>query len=216
MIRLRSNLKPNDWTQGSMTRIYLIRPGSTCFDLDKRITGNLDLPLCPEGLAQIDRLKQELADVPLAAIYHCPNLAAERTAEALGPALKLRPKCVADLRNFDMGLWQGLCWEELKQRHPKAWRQWLDDPNGLQPPRGELVEDVTERIAGFLDIMLRRHRDEMVAIVAPDPLAQILASQLKGCPKPRLTETLAGGTIEVIDLELDDAGRRKPVAQTTD
>lgn len=215
MIRLRSNLIPNDWTQESMTRIYLIRPGSTCFDLEKRITGNLDLPPCPEGVAQINSLKQQLKDVHLAALYHSPNLSAQRTAEALGPSLKLRPKCVADLRNFDMGLWQGLCWEELKLRHPKAWRQWVDDPWGLQAPQGESLELVLERITLFLETLLKRYRDESVGLIAPDPLAQILSSHLKGSDKPRLTESQVGGTIEVIDLELDAAGRRKPVPQSS-
>ena len=213
MIRLRSNLTLNDWTQESITRIYLIRPGSTCFDLEKRITGNLDLPPCPEGVAQINSLKANLKDVHLAALYHSPSLAAQRTAEALGPALRLRPKCVADLRNFDMGLWQGLCWEELKQRHPKAWRQWLDDPWGLQAPQGESLDRVIERVSLFLETLLKRYRDESVGLIAPDPLAQILSSHLKGCDKPRLTESHVGGTIEVIDLELDSAGRRKPTHQ---
>jgi len=215
MILLRQKLTPYDWTQESVARIYLIRPGSTCFDREKRITGNLDLPLCPEGVAQINSLKAQLCDVHLAALYHSPSLAAQRTAEALGPALKLRPKCVADLRNFDMGLWQGLCWEELKQRHPKAWRQWLDDPRALQAPQGESLEVVLDRVNLFLETLLKRYRDESVGLIAPDPLAQILSSHLKGSDKPRLTETHVGGTIEVIDLELDAAGRRKPLPQAS-
>ena len=63
MIRLRSNLIPNDWTQESMTRVYLIRPGATCFDLENRIAGDLDLPLCKEGVEQINRLKDQLTDL---------------------------------------------------------------------------------------------------------------------------------------------------------
>ena len=216
MIRLRSNLIPNDWTQESMTRVYLIRPGATCFDLENRIAGDLDLPLCKEGVEQINRLKDQLTDLHLAALYHSPNLSAQRTAEALGPVLKLRPKCVLDLRNVNLGLWQGLCWEELKQRHPKAWKQWIEEPSGIHPPQGESFGDASERIVRFLDTQLRRYRNESVGLIIPDPLAQILSCQLRGCDKPRLTELPDGGTIEVIDLEFDAAGRQIQRSEVVD
>ena len=216
MIRLRSNLRPNEWTQESIMRVYLIRPGATCFDVENRITGDLDLPICSEGVAQINSLRDQLSHTHLAALYHSPNLSAQRTAEALGPALKLRPKCVADLRNVNLGLWQGLCWEDLKQRHPKAWRQWIEDPSGIQPPQGESFGEAGERISDFLDTLLKRYRDESVALITPDPLAQILSCQLRGCDKPRLTELSIGGTIELIDLEIDASGRRRQRSQPVD
>lgn len=207
MIRLRSHLSPNDWTHEHMTRVYVIHPGATSYDLENRISGNLDLPLCDQGVAQVENLKRQLAGVHMCALFHSPNLSAQITAEALGPVLKLRSKCAEDLKNVNLGLWQGLYWAELKERYPKVWRQWLENPCGVCPPQGEMLGLVLGRVQRFLDGMIRRYRDETVGLVVPDPLAQILVSILQGSEKPQLTSTREGGTIVVIDLVCDSRGR---------
>lgn len=207
MIRLIPHLYPNDWTQEHMTRVYIIRPGATCFDLENRICGNLDLPLCDQGVEQVERLQKQLSGVHMCALYHSPVLSAQITADALGPVLKLRSKCAEDLKNINLGLWQGLCWHELKDRYPKVWRQWQENPCGVNPPQGEMIDVVLCRLHRFLDDLIRRYRDETVGLVVPDPLAQILESILKGTDKPQLTSARVGGTIEVIDLVCDSRGR---------
>ncbi|MBI1325318.1 histidine phosphatase family protein [bacterium] len=208
MIRLLSHLRPNDWTERTMTRVYLIRPGATSYDRENRITGTLDLPLCEEGVRQIGRLKTELTDVHMAALYHSPSLAALRTAESLGPVLRLRPKCESDLRNVDMGLWQGLTWAELRERHPKVWKQRAEDPRAVEAPMGESFDEAYRRIDRFLESLLKRYRDESVGIIASDPVAQIISARLRGDTKIRLTDSGMVGTMETLDVESDSPWRR--------
>jgi broad specificity phosphatase PhoE len=208
MIRLLSHLRPNDWTERTMTRVYLIRPGATSFDRENRITGNLDLPLSDEGVAQIDRLKHDLADVHMAALYHSPSLAALRSAEALGPVLRLRPKCESDLRNVDLGLWQGLTWNELRERHPRVWKLWAEDPRAIEAPMGEPFDATYRRIDRFLESLLKRYRDESVGLIASDPVAQIIRAKLRGDVKIRLTDSGMVGTMETLDIESESPWRR--------
>lgn len=191
-----------------MTRVHLIRPGATSFDVENRISGNLDLPLSPEGVHQIERLKQDLSGVHMAALYHGPGLAASRTADALGPVLKLRPKCESALRNVDMGLWQGLTWAELRDRHPKVWKLWSEDPCAVEAPQGESFESVYGRIDDFLESLLKRYRDESVGLIAPDPMARIISAKLRCDGKMRLTDSGKVGTMEVLDVESESSWRR--------
>src|SRR5262245_48687486 len=113
-----------------MTQVVLIRPGATLYDEQNRIQGILDLPLSDRGREEVAQLAQRLAEplneFPLSALYCGPAHSAVTTAEAVGKSLGLRPKLVEDLRNLDQGLWQGLQTEEIRRRHQKVFRQWLE------------------------------------------------------------------------------------------
>ena len=123
-----------------MTQIVLIRPGATAYDEQNRVQGILDIPLSERGRAEVARLAETLAGpepstVALAALYCGPGESVVRTAEVVGKALGLRPRRIDDLRNLDQGLWQGLQLDEIKRRNLKVFRQWVDDPVTVCPPR---------------------------------------------------------------------------------
>lgn len=185
------------------TRIYLVEPGATCFDEQERIAGNLDLPLSEKGLEQVRNLRQEISEISVTALYHSPCLSAELTALAIEPLLKIRAKCSSDLRNLDFGIWQGMCWEEIEERFPRVWRQWLENPEEITIPRGESIEDLVARARAFIDDILRRYENESICVIAPFPLSAVLSGLLRGFEKPRLTKMTEGGTIEAIDMDHD-------------
>ena len=56
-----------------MTEVVLIRPGCTDFDEQNRIQGDLDLPLNPRGVEQVESLVDQLRNVKLEVIYTAPS-----------------------------------------------------------------------------------------------------------------------------------------------
>jgi broad specificity phosphatase PhoE len=186
-----------------MTQVVLIRPGATSYDEQHRIQGVLDLPLTERGRAEVAALAEQLSGCQLAAMYCGPGESVLKTAEAVGRAVGLRPKRVDDLRNLDQGLWQGLQVEEIKRRNPKVFRQWLEDPRTVCPPEGETVEDALERVRDALKPLLKRHRDEAVALVVPEPIAQLIAGFLRRMPRIPLDDEPATGRFERIDVSAD-------------
>lgn len=190
-----------------MTQVVLIRPGATIYDDQKRIQGVLDVPLSDRGREQVTRLAARLlSDCELAALYCGPGECAVRTAEAVGRALHLRPKQVAELRNLDHGLWQGLQVEEVKRRNAKIYRQWLEDPLTICPPGGEPVADAMERIRTALRPLIRRHRDEIMGLVVVEPLAQLISGYLRRDPHVQLDDEVPTGEYERIDI-VPESGR---------
>ena len=153
-----------------MTQVVLIRPGATVYDEQNRVQGILDIPLSDRGRIEVAALAESLSGLTLAALYCGPAESVLRTAEAVGKVLGLRPKRVEDLRNLDQGLWQGLQFDELKRRHIKVFRQWLDSPLTICPPGGEDVESAMERIKDALKPLVRRHKEEAIGLVAPGPM----------------------------------------------
>jgi broad specificity phosphatase PhoE len=184
-----------------MTQVVLIRPGATVYDEQNRVQGILDLPLSARGHAEVATLAERLAGLELAALYCGPSQSALRTAETVGRGLGLRPKRIDELRNLDQGLWQGLCVDEIRRRHLKVFRQWLDDPFTVQPPQGEDVELAFERIRTALRPLIKRHRDEAIGLVACEPIAQLIAAQLRRDPHVQLDEQVPTGGFERITVD---------------
>ena len=190
-----------------MTQVVLIRPGATVYDEQNRVQGVLDIPLSERGRAEVARLAASLPSalegLSLAALYCGPGESVVRTAEAVGKALGLRPRRVDELRNLDQGLWQGLQVEEIKRRHQKVFRQWIEDPCTICPPHGEPVEGALERIRAALKPLIKRHRDEAIGLVASEPIAQFIACDLRRDPRVQLAEHVPTGQFERIEVGPD-------------
>lgn len=170
-----------------VSTVVLIRPCCTDFDEQNRVQGRLSLPLNSRGEAQLQELAVQLQKSPMEVIYTSRCEPARSTAAALGEALGLTVKEMDDLDNLDQGLWQGLQVEDLRRKHPKVFRQWQEAPETICPPQGETVEEALERIRRAFEKPLKRGIP--FAVVAPEPLAEFIASFLTG-RKIDLTNTL--------------------------
>jgi broad specificity phosphatase PhoE len=190
----------------TQTQVVLIRPGATVYDEQNRVQGVLDVPLSERGRAEVAQLAAALPEtlplqgVELTALYCGPGESVVRTAEAVGKALGLRPRRVDELRNLDLGLWQGLQLDEIKRRNNRVFRQWLDDPPTVCPPLGEPVEDALERIRAALKLLIRRHQGEAIGLVVGEPLAQLVACHLRRDPRVQLDDDVPTGGFERIVL----------------
>ncbi|MDX2036338.1 MAG: histidine phosphatase family protein [Isosphaeraceae bacterium] len=189
-----------------MTHVVLIRPGSTVYDEQNRVQGSLDLPLSDLGRAEVAQLADRLGSleqIQLSALYSGPSQSAWRTAESIGRVVGLRPKRIDEFRNLDQGLWQGLLVEEIRRRHQRVFRQWMDDPFAICPPQGEASEDALERVLNALRPIIRRHRDEEIGLVACEPIAQLIGAQLRGSSRVALDDAIPAAGFERIAVAPD-------------
>ena len=98
--------------------LYLIRHGRVLGAERRRLIGHLDVPLSPEGEAEIRALARRLASVLLAAIYSSDLARARRSAELIAATHGLTPRVVPSFREMAMGRWEGLTAEEIRAREP--------------------------------------------------------------------------------------------------
>jgi probable phosphoglycerate mutase len=161
-----------------MTQIVLIRPGSTDYDEQGRIAGVLDIPLCHNGAGQVARLVDEIKQQPIALVYTAPDRASQQTAEAVATAGDLKIKKIEALRNLNLGLWQGLLIDDVRQKQRRVYKQWQESPETICPPEGETLAEANQRIVPALQKILRKHRDAMVALIVPEPLCSVVRSRL--------------------------------------
>ena len=183
-----------------MGTILLVRPGTTDFDEEDRIVGTLDIPLNVRGQAEIADLARQLRDQAIDLIYSAPDESARQSAQTLGEHLDVKVKVLAELRNLDFGLWQGLPVEEVRRKHKRLFKHWQETPCAICPPAGETVEDVAQRVRKALKPVLKRTQRGAVVIVAPDPLRQVIRCHLTDQDLAQLWEHDSQKQWEVIEV----------------
>jgi broad specificity phosphatase PhoE len=161
-----------------MLQIIVIRPGATDYVDQGRIQGTLDVPLNEHGKTEVARLTKELADRSISAVYCSMCQSAQATAAAIAEELDVKLKPLRGMQNLNHGLWQGMCIDEVKRRQPTVYRQWQDQPESVRPPQGETLGEADERIDRILEKLLKRHREGVIAIVIPEPLASLVKARL--------------------------------------
>ncbi|WP_413864685.1 histidine phosphatase family protein [Albidovulum sp.] len=124
-----------------MTILALIRHGATAWNGEGRIQGRADIPLSPEGVAELGALRPpaELGG----AIWLASPLSRTRQTAALlgGPGAAVEPLLI----ETDWGAWEGLTSAviaPLAARLAARGRSGLD----LAPPHGESPRDVQQRL----------------------------------------------------------------------
>lgn len=185
-----------------MLRVLLIRPGSTDLDEQGRIKGTLDIPLSQHGAEQVAKAVGELADLEIDAIYSAPAICCQQTATALAGDRRIKIKRIDGLHNLDHGLWHGKLIDEVRQTQPKVYKQWQDNPEVVCPPDGESLPEARKRVAAALVKLVKKHKDGVIAVVAPEPLASVCRNVLNESDLGDLWKAECDcGRWEVIDVE---------------
>lgn len=184
-----------------MIRVVLVRPGTTDFDEQRRIKGNLDIPLNQFGTDQVARTANELAGQGIEVVYSSPCRASVETSRLLAHALGVKTKSLLNLRDLDHGLWQGKLIDEVKATQRKVYRQWQEQPETVCPPEGEMLDAARQRVQPALDKLLRKHKSGVIAVVVAEPIASLVAGYLSPTAVADLARPEMGcGSWEVIDV----------------
>ncbi len=117
--------------------IYLLRHGQTEYNAQKRYQGQRDIPLSPEGMAQLRR-----ADFDPEVVYVTPLQRTSQTARILFPNAKLIP--VDGLKEMCFGSFEGRNFVEME--HDPEYLAWVEANCESSCPDGERKQDFSERI----------------------------------------------------------------------
>ncbi|MGN1019397.1 MAG: histidine phosphatase family protein [Aristaeellaceae bacterium] len=136
-----------------MRTIYLIRHGRALQrEGVRRCIGRTDLPLSPEGEGQAEALAIWLEAHP-ARVYASPLARARDTALRMAGS---RGVTVLDaLAEVDVGLWEGLTFEEIRLRWPEHYAERGLHLASCAPPEGESFLEGGARLMNALEGILR-------------------------------------------------------------
>jgi 2,3-bisphosphoglycerate-dependent phosphoglycerate mutase len=118
-------------------RVLLVRHGQTDWNVDGRWQGVLPVGLNTEGWSQARALAASLRGRPIGAIYSSDLPRALETATVVGSVVGLVPHTDIRLREFNLGVFQGLTREQIEDRHPAEWQEFRTDYWNYVIPQGE-------------------------------------------------------------------------------
>ncbi|MGH9904326.1 MAG: histidine phosphatase family protein [Pyrinomonadaceae bacterium] len=104
------------------TRFILIPHCETDFNLQKRLQGQLDIPLNDHGLRQATSLVEVFRDVSISAIFSSDLSRCVETARPLARSHGLKVIVHDGLRGRRYGILQGMLYSEIKRIFPAFYR----------------------------------------------------------------------------------------------
>ena len=165
------------------TRICVVRHGETAWNAERRIQGQLDVPLSTVGHAQARATANALAQESLCAIYSSDLSRALHTAEAAAHLLKLPIRRHAGLRERHYGVLQTLTYGEFERRHADAHARFMAREEMFAlPGGGESLRQFAERVLACADEIVAAHAGGQVLVVTHGGVLDILHRRASGKP----------------------------------
>ncbi len=191
-----------------MTQFLLVRHGETDWNRDRRFQGHADPPLNETGREQARTLAAELAREQLDAVYTSDLARANETAEIIARRLSVPIVVDAELREIDVGEWQGLTWPEIEERFPDGVRNWHERGHGWE--RGETYDALGERVVRALRRIGAEHPAGRILIVGHGGTVRSVRALIEGrsVAQSRL-ESPAIGNCEVFRIAAENGTFRR-------
>ncbi len=148
-------------------RVLLVRHGETDWNASRRYQGNEPVALNAHGHAQAQAVAARLARSGAVALYTSPLIRAAETARHIAATTGLAPRALADLREIDVGQWQGLTPEELHAQFPAHMAEVARDPANTVRLGGESYAQLQQRALRTLEAIHAQHAaDDTVIVVS--------------------------------------------------
>ena len=172
-----------------MRKIHLIRHARPDIPAGRmQCIGTTDVPLGTLGELQAVVLGEYMKHIPLQAVFCSDLRRAIQTASAISPT----PTIVPELREMNAGDWDGLFFDEIKQRWPEVYEKRGVDPN-YPIPGAEAPEQGQARFLDAVKTILQQTEGD-IAIVAHSTVMQsflsfVLGTDVNQCRQYKLDYT---------------------------
>lgn len=208
---------------------YFARHGETDWNVEKRIQGKTDIPLNENGIRQAAQLADDLAGqhLAVAAVYTSPQLRAAKTAQVVAGRLGVPCYDMDDLREMDLGEWEGSNWDAIREDYGETYQYWLAHRRYTKMPGGECYDEVLKRTLDALGEIISResgrtsgtgktneasmavtargvHGAQDVLVVTHSAILRTLRCYIARCPFEEMSEKFRAGNVEVVPIDAAD------------
>lgn len=193
-----------------MTRILLLRHGQSVTNLEKRYTGQADVPLSELGEEQA-RLAGAyiLQNYGVDAVYASDLCRAVNTAAPVADALGLPVHIDPDLREIHVGCWTGIPFEEIARLWPKEREENLRGDTDFRFAGGESYGDLRRRTERAIRKIVAENPGKTVLVATHGGFVRSFLCWMRGLPVERRKELGAivnNATLTVAEFS-EDGGR---------
>lgn len=131
-------------------KLHFIRHGLTSANIDGKYNGREDVPLCEEGIEEIEEFAHSKDYPNVQMVYTSPLMRAVETSEIIYP--DIFTQIIDDLQEFDFGDFEGKTPEELLSN--PEYGDWISIMNTTGAPGGESSKDFIDRISSAMELIV--------------------------------------------------------------
>lgn len=186
-------------------RLILVRHGETDWNRESRFQGQIDVPLNDNGREQARKAADLLASVEIDFALSSPMARPKETAEII---LERHPNVNLELdvrfAEIGHGLWEGKLETEIRSEYSDLLDRWKTDPETVQMPEGENLQQVFDRVIPAWQDMVKTYskgdRPLTGLVVGHDAVNKAILCHLCGLgPASFWTFKQGNGSATVID-----------------
>lgn len=167
------------------TKVFLIRHGEASANVQGIPLGQNDSPLTQGGKRQAEKTGRFLSDKNIQAVCSSDLGRSVETAKIIADRLNLEVKTTPAFRELSLGEWQGLTFEELRERSIALTNEMRGkgiDEKEIRPPGGENTYDHRKRVMTKLEELVEKHLGEEIVIVAHSGTNKVILGAVRDLP----------------------------------
>ncbi|WP_406149561.1 bifunctional RNase H/acid phosphatase [Streptomyces sp. NBC_01012] len=192
---------------GEPATFILLRHGETVLTPEKRFSGSggSDPELSDTGRHQAACAAEAFAARgTVQEIVSSPLRRCRETAQAVAARLGLDVRIEEGLRETDFGLWEGLTFGEVRERHGADLTTWLASPDAAPTGGGESFAEVAERVSVARDRLIARYAGRTVLLVTHvTPIKTLVRLALGAPPESMFRMELSPASVSTVAYYAD-------------
>ena len=145
--------------------LYIVRHAQPDFGQrgPRCIGRRTDLPLSGRGVRQARDLSEFFADKNISCVYHSGLKRSSETAHIIADG-KYPVKACEDLAELEMGLWDGLTYDDIRQKYPDDHNRRSKEIAHTPPPGGESFMQGLSRFSSAVKSITDRAYENVVIV----------------------------------------------------
>jgi len=172
------------------TKLILIRHGITEWNKEGRYCGYKDVNLSSQGKLEVIKLRKSLNKISFDRIYCSDRKRALQTRAILfgsgfgkrkpnhGLLARSNFTKLKGLREINFGVFEGLKHDEIMEKYPEIYKEWLTDPYKDRIPNAESMQVFKKRVQATINKILRFNRGKTIAVVCHGGVIGIFVSSI--------------------------------------
>lgn len=170
-------------------KLYFIRHGQTDWNIRGMIQGSTDTELNENGIRQAEELSEKIisSGIKFSKIYTSMQKRALKTAQILSNAISVEYMPVEGLEEVNLGDWEGLSWQQVREKYPVEYDEWYHNRRYTKAPNGESYQEMLERVLKAIYAIIESNNDDVV-IVTHGAVIMCLQCYITGTPFEEMTK----------------------------
>ena len=187
-----------------MVKFIIIRHGYSLGNKEKRFSGQLDVPLDAVGISQANSTAAYiLSHYQVDRIYASDLSRAYDTAKPIAQALGMDITKCKELREVDVGDWQGLLIEDAARKYPESFALYKENPGLSRFDGGESYVDVMQRGSRAFRRIAAENDGKTVIVATHGGVIRTLRAAWSNTPLEKIKEIphVPNGSVTVVLYE---------------